>query len=108
MGDLLGYWRRERRVVAADCLRLSMADEHDQLESPGAIARLQFDGFARPLQRQDRQDSCKWPAAAFSFPDQPLDPDIEPGSKMIVALHRAGVGVLHGRGHRSRARHARR
>ena len=33
MGDLLGYWRRERRVVAADCLRLSMADELDQFES---------------------------------------------------------------------------
>ena len=36
MGDLLGYWRRERRVVAADSLRLSMADEHEQLESPAS------------------------------------------------------------------------
>ena len=45
MGDLLGYWRRERRVVAADCLRLSMADELDQLESLGAIARIEFQGF---------------------------------------------------------------
>ena len=45
MGDLLGYWRRERRVVAADCLRLSMADELDQFESLGAIARDRVPGL---------------------------------------------------------------
>ena len=33
MGDLLGYWRRERRAVSADAYRLSIADEVDQLES---------------------------------------------------------------------------
>ncbi len=85
MGDLLGYWRRERSVVAADCLRLSMADEHDQLESPSAIARLAFDGF------EDRYSDktgkkLKWPVAVFSFPPQLIGPDIKPGEKMILAL----------------------
>ncbi len=84
-GDLLGYWRRERRVVAADCLRLSMADTHDQLDSPGVIARLELQGL------QDRVSvktgkPLKGKLATFSFPNQPLDPDIGPGSKMIVAL----------------------
>ncbi|MDO8108338.1 TM0106 family RecB-like putative nuclease [Isoptericola sp. b441] len=85
MGDLLGYWRRERRVVAADCLRLSMADQHDQLASPSVIARLQFHGLRdRVSARTGRK--LKGQAAQFSFPDQPIDPDITPGSTMIVAL----------------------
>ena len=84
MGDLLGYWRREGRVVAADCLRLSMADEHDKLESLGAIARVEFQGFENRLTPTGKK--AKWPVAVFSFPPQPLDPDIQAESKMIVAL----------------------
>ncbi len=85
MGDLLGYWRRERRVLSADRLRLSRADEHEQLESPSVIARLTFEGYqdrfhARTGKRLDQ------PAALFSFPPQPVDPDITPGSSLIVAL----------------------
>lgn len=84
MGDLLGYWRRERRVVAADALRLSMADDLDQLESLGAITRLTFDGFEPRLTKKGNER--KWPVAVFSFPQQPLDPDIAKDSKMIFAL----------------------
>ena len=86
MGDLLGYWRRERRVVAADCLRLSMADEHDQFESLGAIARLEFQGFedrGSPTRRQRAQVAGRRllvPAAA-ARPRHRAE-----GSKMIVAL----------------------
>ncbi len=39
----------------------------------------------------------KWPAAVFSFPPQPIDADIEPGSKHDRGAQRAGVGVLQGR-----------
>jgi predicted RecB family nuclease len=85
MGDLLGYWRRERKVVAADCLRLSMADEHDQFESLQAIARLTFEGFEDQYSEKTSKQ-LKWPVARFSFPPQPLDPDIEQRSKMILAL----------------------
>ncbi len=84
MGDILGYWRRERRVVAADCLRLSMADELDQFESLGAIARIEFQGFEDRLTPTGRP--ATWPAATFAFPPQPLDPDITSGAKLIVAL----------------------
>ncbi|MDG1265564.1 MAG: TM0106 family RecB-like putative nuclease, partial [Ilumatobacter sp.] len=85
MGDLLGYWRRERKVVSADCLRLSMADEADQFESLGAIARLSFEGFEDKYSDKTGK-KLKWPVAVFSFPPQPLDTDIDQGSKMIVAL----------------------
>ena len=84
MGDLLGYWRRERRVVAADTLRLSMADEHDQLESPAAIARLTFTGLHDRFNAKNGKKLAK-PAALFTFPPQPVDPDIRQGAKLIVA-----------------------
>lgn len=85
MGDLLGYWRRERRVVAADCLRLSMADEHEQLESPSAIAGLTFEGVEDRISPTTGK-TLKKPAARFSFPAQQVDPDIHSGAKLIVAL----------------------
>ncbi len=84
MGDLLGYWRRERKVVAVNCLRLSKADECDQLESLGSIAHLKFEGFEKRYTAKGAERT--WPVAVFSFPPQPLDPDIDRRSKMIVAL----------------------
>ena len=57
MGDLLGYWRRERSVVNADAYRLSIADEADQFESLAAITRLSFAGHRGPVQREDRQEA---------------------------------------------------
>lgn len=84
MGDLLGYWRRERKVVAANCRRLSMADDEDQFESLGAVARLTFERFEDRF--TDKGTKKKWPVAVFSFPPQPLSPDIRAGEKMILAL----------------------
>ncbi|MFP5488399.1 MAG: TM0106 family RecB-like putative nuclease, partial [Acidimicrobiia bacterium] len=84
MGDLLGYWRREKSVVAADCLRLSMAPDDDQFESLGAIARIEFRGFEPRFTAKGNERN--WPVAVFSFPPQPLDHDIDAGSKMILAL----------------------
>ena len=85
LGDLLGYWRREKRVVAADALRLSIADDEDQVESLSAIARLSFVGFEDQFSGKTGK-KLKWPAAVFSFPNQPLDADISQGSRLIVAL----------------------
>lgn len=84
MGDLLGYWRRERRAAAADTYRLATADRTDQIESPRAIAGLsfqlledQFGANGRPL---------KWPAAVFSYPAQQIDDEIGRGTTLIEAL----------------------
>ena len=84
MGDLLGYWRRENRVVAADSLRLSMADDHEQLESPRAISRLTLEGsedrfHARTGKKLDKS------RAVFRFPPQQIDPDIKPQATLIIA-----------------------
>jgi predicted RecB family nuclease len=58
MGDLLGYWRRERRVVNADAYRLSIADEADQLDSLSAIARcVRRD---RAAHRCEKGKALKW------------------------------------------------
>ena len=84
MGDVLGYWRREKAVVAANCLRLSMASEAEQIESPSAIARLTFLGTEQVLTPTGRV--AKWPAAVFEFPPQLVDADIRAESKLIDAV----------------------
>jgi len=85
MGDLLGYWRRERRAVAADAYRLSIADEADRLDSPNAITGLSFqlleDQFSEKTGKQ-----LKWPAAVLSYPPQPIADGIAAGSAMIEAI----------------------
>ncbi|MDA9293092.1 TM0106 family RecB-like putative nuclease [bacterium] len=85
MGDLLGYWRRERQVVNADAYRLSVADEADQFESLSAITGLTFEGLEP--QYGVKGQELKWPWAWFSFPPQPIDTDIGDQSKLIVALN---------------------
>ncbi len=85
MGDLLGYWRRERLVVNADAYRLSIADEADQLESLSAITRLTFRGLEPQVLKNGKPS--KWPWARFTFPPQPIDVEITRGSKLIVAVN---------------------
>jgi predicted RecB family nuclease len=84
MGDLLGYWRREKSVVAADCLRLSMAPDDDQFDSLDAIARLSFIGSEPRLGKNGKPLTSD--LATFQFPPQPVSPEIRKGSKLIQAI----------------------
>ncbi len=86
MGDLLGYWRRERQVVSADAYRLSIADDVDQLGSLSAITRLTFKGLKDQVSPKTGKP-LKWPWARFTFPPQPIDVDIQKGAELIVALN---------------------
>jgi predicted RecB family nuclease len=86
MGDLLGYWRREKSAVAADVLRLSTAPDTEQMESPNAIARLKYVGL-RPEHSPKTGKKLKWDAAVFTFPPQPVDADIRRGDDLMVALN---------------------
>ncbi len=86
MGDLLGYWRRERQVVSADAYRLSIADEVDQLGSLSAITRLTFKGLQDQVSAKTGKP-LKWPWARFRFPPQPIDVDIQKGAELIVAIN---------------------
>ena len=85
MGDLLGYWRRERRAVAADAYRLSVADEADQSASPSAVTGLSFQLLEDQVSEKTGKP-LKWPAAVFSYPPQPIGDDIEAGTAMIEAI----------------------
>jgi predicted RecB family nuclease len=85
MGDLLGYWRREKSAVAADVYRLSIAEEVDQLESLSAIAGLSFVGFEPQFSAKTGKE-LKWPVAVFTYPPQLVDAEIKAGAKMIMAL----------------------
>ena len=60
---------------------------------PRAIARLTYLGLQDRFSAKTGKQLTK-PAARFTFPPQPIDPDIGPGSKLIVARHRARVVVL--------------
>ena len=93
MGDLLGYWRREKSAVAADVLRLATASDADQMESLGAVARLKYVGL-KPQHNAKTGKELKWPAAVFTFPPQPIDVDIKPGRDADRRAQRSGVGVL--------------
>jgi uncharacterized protein len=84
MGDLLGYWRREHRVLNADTFRLSTADPADQLESRSAIAGLKFVGFEDQFTAKGKQR--KWPAAVFTYPEQALDAGIDDRSTLVNAI----------------------
>jgi len=86
MGDLLGYWRRERQVVNADAYRRSVAEEADQFESLSAITRLEFHGLEDQYSEKTGKQ-LKWPWARFTFPPQPIDAEIGKGSKLIVAVN---------------------
>lgn len=84
MGDLLGYWRREKRAVAADVYRLATSDVADRRESPGAIVDLEF--VELEDQFNARGKKRKWPAAVFTYPEQPVDFDIGRGADLIRAM----------------------
>ena len=85
MGDLLGYWRRERRAAAADAYRLSVAEADDQLTSSRVITGLSF-LFLDDQVSETTGKQLKWPAAVFSYPPQPIDDEIGPGTTVIQAF----------------------
>ena len=93
MGDLLGYWRRERRAAAADAYRLSIAETDDQLTSSRVITGLSFqlleDQFSETTGKP-----LKWPAAVFSYPPQSVDDEIGPGSTVIQAFSQQHWGFF--------------
>ncbi len=93
MGDLLGYWRREKSAVAADVLRLSTASDADQMESMGAIARLKYVGL-KPQHNAKTGKELKWPAAVFTVPAAADRRRHQAGRDADRRAERSGVGVL--------------
>ena len=79
LGDLLGYWRRERSAdVSPKFARLQEADTHDLLDDPDVIAELEFVEFQ---EHQGARGDLKY--AVFSWPEQEVADDLRAGTALI-------------------------
>jgi predicted RecB family nuclease len=79
LGDLLGYWRRERLADVGPKFAQLEADTPVLLNDPDFVAGLEF------LEFQDHQGARgELKYAVFSWPDQPLSNDIRDGTVLIA------------------------
>ena len=82
LGDLLGYWLRERRAQKAPKLAKTALDTSLLLDDPEVIAGLTFQGMvARTGKTGKRLDRD---GARFSFPDQELGSKFDGGRSASV------------------------
>ncbi len=83
--DLLGYWRREWRVYAADVMRRLLAEADKQATDVGTIAAL-HDPVEEPAFTPTGRDR-KWPSLRLSFPPQELAGQLVEGDlKKVIYL----------------------
>ncbi len=83
LGDLLGYWRRERRAYFGPKLAKLAGDAEDQLLDPEIIGELSFvGGFER---RHKTADKAITPGKRFSFPPQQLDEFSSSGGAVLFS-----------------------
>jgi predicted RecB family nuclease len=83
LGDLLGYWSRERRAYIGPRLAKLAADPEDQLSDPEIIGELTCDGeFER---RHKTTDEPILPGMRFAFPAQQLDKFPRTGGSVLFA-----------------------
>ena len=79
LGDLLGYWRRERSADVVPKFAKLESDTHELLEDPDVVAGLSF------VELEDHQgQKGDLTNAVFSWPDQPLADDLTSGSVLIA------------------------
>jgi predicted RecB family nuclease len=79
LGDLLGYWRRERLADVGPKFAQLEAETHVLLDDPDVVAGLEFCEFE---DHQGARGNLKY--AVFSWPDQPLSNDIRDGTVLIA------------------------
>jgi uncharacterized protein len=78
LGDLLGYWRRERAADVAPKFAKLAGDTHLLLEDPDVVGGLAFVEF---VQRGKKGDLTH---AKFSWPEQPLADDVKKSGVLIA------------------------
>ena len=92
LGDLLGYWRRERSADVGPKFAQLEADTHVLLDDPDVVAGLVFMDFE---DHQGAQGKLKY--ARFFWPDQALSNDIRSGTVLIAGgLGESGFAGLVG------------
>jgi uncharacterized protein len=79
LGELLGYWRRERSADVVPKFAKLETDTHELLEDPNVVAGL---SFVELQEHQGKQGGLT--NAVFSWPDQPLVEDLTNGSVLIA------------------------
>ena len=79
LGDLLGYWRRERSADVTPKFAKLESDTHELLEDEDVVADL---SFVRYDEHQGQRGDLT--NAIFSWPDQPLADDLKSGSALIA------------------------
>jgi uncharacterized protein len=79
LGDLLGYWRRERSADVVPKFAKLELDTHELLEDQDVVADLSFVGFEEHQGRHGDQTY-----AVFSWPDQAVADDVKSGSVLIA------------------------
>ena len=79
LGDLLGYWRRERSADVVPKFAKLESDTHELLEDPDVVAGLSLVGHE---EHQGRRGDLT--NAVFSWPDQPLANDLDGNTALIA------------------------
>ena len=79
LGDLLGYWRRERSADVGPKFAKLESDTHELLDDPDVVADLSFVEFE---EHQGSRGDLTY--AVFSWPEQPLASDLDDGSVLIA------------------------
>jgi uncharacterized protein len=84
LGDLLGYWVRERRAVFADMIAKTLYEPTAQLDNGEVIASLEFTGMVAPIGKSGKPLKER---AQFHFPAQTIGRKYsEPGAKVIFSV----------------------
>lgn len=84
LGDLLGYWRREGRVVTANLLARLGQPPPELIRDPEVLADLECIGIVERLGAAGKV--LKVPGMAFSLPAQDISPDyMSPGANVMYS-----------------------
>ncbi len=83
LGDILGYWSRERRAYIGPKLAKLAGDPEDQLSDPEIIGELICDGEFERRHKTTGQPIT--PGMRFSFPAQQLDKFPRTGGSVLFA-----------------------
>ena len=83
LGDILGYWSRERRAYFGPKLAKLAGDPEDQLEDPEIVGELTCNGEIE--RRHKTKGTPITPGLRFSFPLQQLDKFPRAGGNVLFA-----------------------
>jgi len=85
MGDLLGYWRREKRAVSSRVLTQATAELAAQTNVPGTICGLSVAGIDRAVSARTGKP-LSWVKAKLTYPPQIVGDDIEEGARLVEVM----------------------